>query len=188
MDWSGWEQDVLAAIDAPTTAANEKFLTEWHRFEESACFANPLNTTLREPGSTDCVQTGTPGVAVQAYTTTMQGTRATATTLRQPAFQNILRALQSGDPYTYPAPRSVEDELRVWGSGTFANLWATELFGGLSSPPGTTPGSPQAQAAVKFPNEVGPAWMRLMRTLAITAPRSLREQAQARNRLNRAVR
>lgn len=188
MDWTGWIGDVLAAGNWPDTAANQKFLSEWHAHEESACHANPLNTTLHWPGSVDCVQTGTPGVAVQAYLTPADGARATVRTLGAPAYVNLVRALGSGDPYTYPSPVAVEDELRTWGSTSFADLFHVEVFGGLSSPPGTTPGSPGAQAAAKFPNQVGPAWMRLMRTLAITAPRSLHLQAQARARLNRAVR
>lgn len=71
--------------------------------------------------------------------------------------------------------------------------WTTYRDGAFNAflPAGVTTGpinSPVTLSHAPFPNAVGAAWMRLMRTLAITAPRSLRAQAKARARLNRAVR
>jgi len=106
---------VLADIPAPNTAANVKFLTDWHSFELSGAQYNPLNTTQKESGSTTFNSAG-----VQNYTGPTQGARATAQTLTNGFYGNIVAALKEGDPYVYPDRAAVGVELTTWGTPNFA--------------------------------------------------------------------
>lgn len=132
---------MLAAGGWPLTSENTLFLQEWHSYEESKCNANPINTTLKLTGSKDCVQTGTPGVAVQAYSGSVQGTKATVATLQARTYINITAALNTGNPFTYPAPNLVAQELRTWGSTTFATAYLSQVGVTAPAPPPPVPGT-----------------------------------------------
>lgn len=93
----------------------------------------------------------------------------------------------------YTAAGNAAAAVAISQNGLDFSPWTTYTDGAFNAylPAGTTTGpiqSPGTLSGQPFQNQVGAAWMRLMRTLAITAPRSLRAQAKARARLNRAVR
>jgi hypothetical protein len=113
--WSGWQAAVLADIPAPDTADNVRFLTDWHSFELSGAQYNPLNTTQKESGSTTFNSAG-----VQNYTGPTQGAKATAQTLDNGFYGNIVAALKEGSPYTYAMSPAIGRELTTWGTPNFA--------------------------------------------------------------------
>lgn len=171
--WPYWFRDVLAGLDAPDTAHNELFLNVWQTYEQSGAQNNPLNTTQPWPGSSIFNSAG-----VRNYATTTDGANATVATIKNGRYDATVAALRTGDPFTVADTQAVADAITTWGTPNFADWYLKQ--------------GPTAQtgplSAAPFPNAVGAAWMRLMRTLAVTAPRSLRAQAKARARLNRAVR
>lgn len=128
--WAGWQAAVLKDIPAPASAANVRFLTEWHGFELSGAQFNPLNTTQREPGSTSFNSVG-----VQNYRTHAQGALATATTLKNGFYPNIVTALKQGDPYAYVDAPAVGQEITRWGTPRFAAKYLAETS---PNQPGTT--------------------------------------------------
>lgn len=144
MDWPGWADAVLKAGGWPDTPANVRFLTSWHPFEQSKCSNNPLNTTLRVSGSSNCVQTATPSIWVQSYPTRTVGANATADTFKGIYFPNIRAALRQGDPYAYPLSQAVAAEISRWGTPLYAAQYLTQVGGGTSgaggapAPPGVT--------------------------------------------------
>lgn len=140
--WSGWVSDVLTAGGWPLSAANQRFLNEWHGYEQSACANNPLNTTLPRFNGINCVDAGG-GAFVQSYPTRLAGTRATVSTLRGLAYTAITAALAAGDPYNAAAAPQIVRALETWGSGTFAAAYAKQT--GATAQPGPTRGSPADQ-------------------------------------------
>lgn len=136
--WSGWEQAVLTAGEWPVTTANVRFLQEWNSpYEESACANNPLDTTLHWKGSTNCVETQTKGVWVQAYPSHAAGAAATAATIKGPLFFAIAGALRSGDPYHYPDSATVAQQISTWGTEGYAAHYLLES--GATQPGQTAP-------------------------------------------------
>ena len=129
MDWQGWEQEVLAKGGWQATSENVLFLQEWGAHEQSKCFANPLSTTQKYGNSTNCVQTSPGGPWVQAYQSTVDGAKATVQTLNLPYYPNIRAALASGDPFTWPGTEAVAQDLRTWGSDTFATFYLQQASG-----------------------------------------------------------
>jgi outer membrane biogenesis lipoprotein LolB len=115
---ASWINGVLIAIGAPRTRANRMFMYGWWQWEggnggphgrvrPSAKF-NWLNTTRPMWRSTDFNAIG-----VQNYRTWLQGVRATAKTLKNGRYPDVLAALRSGDPFM----RQPLDGLSIWVSG-----------------------------------------------------------------------
>jgi hypothetical protein len=121
--WTGWEADVLAALGAPDSSESALFLTTWHTYEQSACRNNPLNTTEAWPMAVNCNSVG-----VKSYASTSDGAKATATTLRNGNYPDILAALRSGNPFASAAAGNVAAQLTKWGTPLFA-AWYTEHTG-----------------------------------------------------------
>lgn len=137
MDWPGWEEDVLAAARLPATSENVAFLSAWHPYEQSACANNPLNTKEPWTGGTNCLPNG-----VKRYDTQAHGAAATAATLKDGFYPNLLAALREGNPYTYADPAAVAQDITTWGTPNFATAY-------LNAAGGTQPGqtAPQTQAS-----------------------------------------
>jgi hypothetical protein len=140
--WPGWEADVLRAAGLPVTPANITFLANWHKYEGSAAANNPLNTTAYAPVPVTVGYKTLNSAGVQYYATQKQGAEATAAFLKMPNFSTIFAGLKSGDPYSYAnqstsKTHAIADELRTWGSKSFALVFAYEA----PSPPepGSTP-------------------------------------------------
>jgi hypothetical protein len=142
--WSGWESDVLRAGGWSVTPENVRFLSTWHTYEQSACGNNPLNTTLQTSASTTCNSAG-----VQSYPSPAAGASATVLTLKGPFYPNIVAALDTGDPFTYPGSAAVAEEIRTWGTPNFAAWFLQQTTGSStgSQPGATLPSSPEAKAA-----------------------------------------
>jgi len=91
-----WAVALLGAGHLPLTACNVSAVTEWERAEGgnwgNSASANPLNTTLPEPGSH-----AINAVGVQAYTSWPEGFTATVATLSNGDYPGILAALRAGD-------------------------------------------------------------------------------------------
>lgn len=126
--WPGWEGDVLRAIGAPTTAANVAFLDTWQRYEGGSAAFNPLNTTQNESGATDYNSVG-----VKNYPSAKVGAKATASTLTNGFYPDVVAALRSGNPQPSQA---VEAQIRTWGTSGFADA----LAGGTKPARGSSSG------------------------------------------------
>jgi hypothetical protein len=160
--WTGWAAAVLADIPAPATAQNVKFLTDWHGFELSGAQYNPLNTTQREPGSTSFNSVG-----VQNYPTPKVGATATAHTLTNGFYGNIVAALKEGNPYVYPDRAAVGQEITTWGTPSFAAAYL-----GKVSPP--TPGPTFTPTDYALPSSSPHGWLELQRSVAGNLPTALK--------------
>jgi hypothetical protein len=176
-DFFNWAQDVLQALGYPVTTENVLFLDTWHTYEESTCKNNPLNTTLKVKGSTNCVQTQTKGVWVQNYPTPAAGTSATVNTLNGAFYSNIRQALKTGDPFAYPASLTLAQELDRWGSTTFAT-WYLKQVGVVGSSTGSG-GSGSGTTPQKGHNSLT-AWHSLNLALVVDLPAGLRRSSAAR--------
>lgn len=108
---AGFAGALLSGLGDPQTAANLKSLVAWENMEggawhNSAAF-NPLNTTLKMPGSHSMNSVG-----VQAYTGWPQGLDATEKTLSK--YGQILSALSAGAGLTQPMA-----DLARWSGGGY---------------------------------------------------------------------
>lgn len=121
--------DTLRLIGAPDTPANRKFLKTWQKHEggwtnNSASF-NPLNTT-HGPGK------GINSVGVKAFADYGTGVRATAETVLNGRYPNIVAGLRSGNPYN----SDISGDLSIWvsGSPTKGLRYAQRVMGQRSTP------------------------------------------------------
>jgi hypothetical protein len=89
---------LLGALNLPLSSNNVAAVVAWEAAEgghyANAAHFNPLNTTLREPGSTSI---GGPA-GVQAYISWAAGLEATAATLKASAYAPIRAALAQSSP------------------------------------------------------------------------------------------
>lgn len=138
-----WARALLATIGAPVTDANVQAVTAWEAAEggnwHNTASYNPLNTTLREPGSH-----GVNSAGVQAYTSWDQGLQATADTLAAGRYANIRAALASGND-----AQGVADAILASPWGTQSLSLGSGAVGGGTGAPGAT------QAASVVPGTTG---------------------------------
>lgn len=88
---ASWARAELRAIGAPRTPANVESLVAWQAREGGGGANNPLNSTQPEPGSTVFNSVG-----VRNYPNAAVGVSASAVTLRNGNYGDILSALGSG--------------------------------------------------------------------------------------------
>ena len=134
---AGWQNQLLNYLNAPATPSNINFLNAWAQQEGGAGYANtayynPFNTTLQAPGSTAIAGNS---AGVQAYTSQQQGLVATASTLLESSYSNIVNLLRSGNASTSQLQAAVN-----------ASSWGTKFNSG-SAPSGSSPSSPPPSAA-----------------------------------------
>jgi hypothetical protein len=113
---TAWITAMLTAIGAPPTPANIKSISSWIAHEGpygTQGQNNPLNTTLKMPGSTSFM-----GLAVQNYPTPAEGIAATAQTLTGGPYGDILLYLRSGQGL---CGRSLHG-LSVWSGGGYSQV------------------------------------------------------------------
>jgi len=81
---------VIGGLGAPVSLHTRRALAAWMQAEGGSARNNPMNTTLRMPGSTDFNS-----VHVQHYTSPKQGAEALVKTLKEngSGYENIRRAL-----------------------------------------------------------------------------------------------
>lgn len=108
-----WE-DVLADIpDVAPSAITEDIgeLAGWSQNEGTSAENNPLATTVKEPGSTQFNSTG-----VQNFPNPTVGEEATAQTLQQSQYRNIVADLQTGTPFG----SNTQSEFSTWSGGGYS--------------------------------------------------------------------
>lgn len=88
---SSWARAELRTIGAPRTPANVSSLVAWQNREGGGGANNPLNSTEPAPGATVFNSVG-----VRNYPDAATGVAATAVTLRNGNYGDILSALASG--------------------------------------------------------------------------------------------
>lgn len=170
--WDGWDTSLLATLDAPSSGATRGFLADWAKADGTTCNDNPLAATLARGGSRHCKHvSGT--VYVQAYSTKANGIDATAAQLGQDAYQPIVAALKSGDPYGYKDWQLVVGSLGAWGAHSYAvEYMKAAQQAQPSAPPPTIATSAGAQGLAGFHH--------LSVTLARTVPTEIRKAQKLR--------
>ena len=129
--FANWETAVLNDLGFPTTTANVSFLDSWQAAEGGVYANNPLNTKQPAP---NMPYTG----AVQQYATPAQGAAATAATITNGYYPDIVAALKSGNPASMLS--SLVPDLQKWGTGS-------AFLANVSGTPYVPPTSPAAITA-----------------------------------------
>lgn len=113
---------VLYTIGAPYSANALQALMEWQRFEGGDAVNNPLNTELvwNNPRSRNYNTAG-----VQSYATGASGIAATAATLLNGYYPDIVAALRTGRPVNEWNTAEIMAQLDKWGTHDFAAYLAT---------------------------------------------------------------
>lgn len=106
---------LLHDIGAPVTKANLRYINAWAHREGTSAQNNPLATTQHESGSSS-LSGNTSGV--QEYPTVTEGAAATATTLRNGNYPDVLAALHGG----HPSLSTHFAGLKTWSGGGYDNL------------------------------------------------------------------
>ena len=100
--------DLLAALGLPPTTSNLRAINAWAQAEGTRAANNPLATTQRMEGATNFNSVG-----VKNYTSYEQGVAATAKTLRNGRYDNVLAAFKAGN------------SAKAVGSAVAASPWGT---------------------------------------------------------------
>lgn len=113
---------VLTDLGAPRSAANIASLETWYRHEwpswPPSAANNPLDSTLWRPGAT-AFNTLPGGGHVWNYPTATEGALATAATLENGRYPQILAALRAGRGL---CGSSVAVEVSTWSAGGYSVL------------------------------------------------------------------
>lgn len=135
---------VLADIGAPDTANNEANLERWSTFENTLAQENPLATTQ---GSGSVFNSA----GVKDFSTAAQGEQATAATLLNGYYPDIVSELRASAPLGSWDTPSVIHEINTWGTHGFANY----ISGGGTqgtTPPATSPSSSASSSGGTAPS------------------------------------
>ena len=126
-----WRKALLRNLGYKPTNPNLRFLDTWQRWEgghtnNDARF-NWLNTTKDAPGAIGSINS----VGVKKFNSFQNGIRATAATLRNGRYKDILGALSSGNPYKFNPSAG----LQTWvsGSPTGNPAYAQKILGGRAT-------------------------------------------------------
>lgn len=108
---------ILSYIGAPATSANVNSMSAWYSHENSGwppgCANNPWNTTLPEPGASNCNSVG-----VKNYTSLSQGIQANGDTLTG-GYPQIVAALRSGNGL---CGGGLAQEFLTWSGGGYSSV------------------------------------------------------------------
>jgi hypothetical protein len=135
--WS-YASDVLGAVNAPGSQPNIIALLAWMKAEGGSAKFNPMNTTQTAPGATDYNSAG-----VKNYTSWNQGVNATASTLQNGSYGDVLAALRGNrGPQAVAqavgrSPWGTNGQLMGqvaagWGNGSGAGVIQALGYGGSS--------------------------------------------------------
>ena len=108
-DRTQWATDLLNRLGLPVTSENVKAMTAWAQAEGTKAGYNPLATTQSMPGASSFNSVG-----VKNYASYADGIAATAQTLTNSHYANILAALRAGTS-AVAVGRAVADS--PWGTG-----------------------------------------------------------------------
>lgn len=101
--------DLLSTLGAPETSENIRAITAWAQAEGTKAAFNPLATTRSAPDTTNFNHVG-----VKNYPTYAEGVQATAATLQNGLYNNILAALAQGNDAQSVAQAVASSR---WGTG-----------------------------------------------------------------------
>lgn len=101
---------LLKKIGAPFTPSNLAFLNQWQAQEGTSAAFNPLATTQGARGARNFNSVG-----VKDYLNSLQGLDATAKTLKNGYYPDIVAGLRQGNPW---GNSHVASELNTWGTGS----------------------------------------------------------------------
>ena len=127
-----WRRSLLKRIGAPVTPQNLKFLSTWQRWEgghtKNDARFNWLNTTKSAPGVVRSVNS----VGVKAFDSFDSGIHATALTLMNGRYDDIVGGLKKGNPYK----ANPSAGLQTWVSGRPDGNpgYAQKVLGGSAAP------------------------------------------------------
>jgi cell wall-associated NlpC family hydrolase len=131
-----WQQQLAQEIGVPLSPGVGQFFDMWTRAEGGGATNNPFNTT--QPGFN--AQGNYNSVGVKNYADPTSGIRATAATLKNGRYGNILAAMRTGDPHAMAQALANSP----WGTGALV-LKMLGGGGGAQQPASApVPNSPQA--------------------------------------------
>lgn len=119
---ANWKAILAKQIGVRLTPQVSQFFDDWSRAEGGDANNNPFNTTQPAPGAGDYNSVG-----VKHYISPMQGITATAQTLKNGRYGNILGALAQG---TDPMAMAKALEASPWGTGSLV----VKMLGGQATP------------------------------------------------------
>lgn len=143
--YTGWQRDLLAVVKLPDTAANRRFLSDWHSHASSDCKLNPVDLThvIKDAGSggarhsQDCKAVTLPSGSAhfQAYDDRVWTRTAFAAQLTSGDYPHLRHALRTGNPYSpqrfnLTAAQAIAADLGAWGSGAFGNAYIKTMAAG----------------------------------------------------------
>ena len=112
-----WIKQFLSGIGAPATQANISSMTDWMAHEEPSSdwshWNNPMNTTLRMPGSQSQNSVG-----VQSYPSLSEGLQASIATVTSGLYEDILLQLRAGNGLKSGAGHG----LLTWSGGGYSSV------------------------------------------------------------------
>ncbi len=145
--WTGWIDDILRAINAPTQpnkppplgdSGNVGFLEDWHNSEYPLCDFNPLVAYKTGAGSTNCKLLPNSRHA-QNYTSKAQAISRIAAQFMDGDYPHMLTALRDNKIYAEKTWPGVSLDLQRWGAvkaqADYANFMVN-TYGGSGVPTG----------------------------------------------------
>jgi cell wall-associated NlpC family hydrolase len=161
---NGWQVALTRTLGIPTTAENLKFLSAWQQAEGGSAAYNPLNTTQPAPGASAYNSVG-----VRNFVSPQQGIQATAQTLANGHYNNLLSMLRSGKATA--AQLASQPDLKTWGtgSGVLRVLGASPVTAAWGTPKGPGGKAGQGQAGLPPLREANPAALALLAQSSQTA-------------------
>jgi hypothetical protein len=101
------------------TPGNQSLIEKWVAREGGGGLNNPLNTTLRQPGSTPLKGNS---AGVQNYTSFIQGVDATALTIGNGFYPDIVAALGTGNANAIDASGGLAHGLSKWSNNAYITV------------------------------------------------------------------
>lgn len=168
--YTGWKPDLLSTDNFPETTGNLRFLTEWHANADSSCGLNPIDLTAKNTGSSNCKGAALPyrpNAHYQTYSDRSWTRTAFYAQITSGDYPNLRAALRAGHPYKVADYGAVAQDIGMWGSSTFADVYLREMESG--GPPPTL-AAPQALRG----------WADMQRSINRHLPAALHDSARLR--------
>lgn len=121
--WSGWIIQFLNAAHTLNTPPNQTFMSEWASHDHPSCKNSPITLSTKVTGSSNCGATVTPMGHTQQYSTHQQAAHAFNLQIHVPVVNDILKALDTGNPFQISNRDPVVTALHTWGSPGFAQWY-----------------------------------------------------------------
>lgn len=162
--WSGWQNQFLNRAGIIVTPPNRQLLTSWAANAHTNCANNPIDLSHKLTGSSDCA--ALPGIFPQAqrYTSHAQAATAFRDEIHAAFARNLLRAMNTGNPYQVSYANDVASVFVSWGTDKMLNVY-------LAGEPGTGGGGGGGGGAKGVSAHKG--WTHLRRAMNHSLPKSL---------------